>query len=211
VRSMKLPVVALAGLLSLSVVQLARAESKDSHPLALDADVQLGWVQGKHSGGADAGITARLRYAFLALGLSGQAAHALLGSMASASVVAGVSIPVGFIRFDGLGELGLNTYSSVGAELLGNDPGAGGTLPFAGGRAAVLARVFQSHGGTSLWVGPAVQYATDLRHATVTYTYRDQGQDWFSGDEYDNLVTNSVRLGQSRVSVLMTVNLRLPL
>jgi len=191
--------------------QIAHAAAPDSGPLALDVEGQLGWLQGSHSGGVDLGATARLRYGILTAGASIQGATILFGSMGSVSGVAGLSLPVEFIRLDALAEFGLNAYSGVGSNFLSNDPGVRATLPFAGFRTSLLACVFRNARGGSVWLGPSVQYAKDLYSTTRTYTYRDQGESGFSGEYYDRLVTNTVRVGQSRFSILATVSTTIPL
>lgn len=94
----------LCAALVLCSTRMANAGSSSSAPFALEIDNQVGWVQGRHSGGVDAGSTVRFRYHVLTAGLSLQGATILLGSMGAASVVAGLSIPVEFLRFDALAE-----------------------------------------------------------------------------------------------------------
>jgi hypothetical protein len=191
--------------------RIAHAASSSSPPLALEIDNQLGWVQGQHSGGVDLGATVRLRYYVLTAGLSLQGATILFGSMGSASAVAGLSIPVEFVRLDALAELGVNAYADVGSNFMNQDPGTGATLPFVGFRTSLLARIAHNSRGLSVWVGPSVHYAKDLYSTTRTYTYRDQHQDWFDNNYTDELVTRTVHIGQSRVSLLATIGISLPL
>lgn len=191
--------------------RIAHAAPPRSTSLAGELDHQLGWVQGQQSGGVAVGATARLRYHVLTAGLSLQGATILFRSMGSVSTVAGVSVPVEFVRLDAFAELGVNAYTHVGSNFLTRDPGAGATLTFAGARASLLVRVAHHRGGLSVWIGPSVHYAEDLSSTTRTYTYRDQHQDWFDGGYTDEMVTRTVRIGQSRVSLLAAVSLSLPL
>jgi hypothetical protein len=191
--------------LLLSASQIARAETSAS-ALSFDPEMQLGWLQGKHSSGLGFGLTARLSYSIFTAGLSAQGAM-LFNAMTSVSAVGGLSIPIGFVRVDALGELGYNAYSAVGADLLGDDPGANARLPFAGARLSLLGRIFRSHTGRSLWLGPAVQYAKDLYTTKRTYTY--EGSDWLSGDDY--VATETVRIGQPRWSFLAVLSASLPM
>ena len=203
------------GLLSAALVlcgtRIAFADPSGSTPLALEIDNQLGWVQGQHSGGVDGGATVRLRYNVLTAGLGLQGATILFGSMGSASAVAGLSIPVEFVRLDALAEFGVNTYTNVGANFLNQDPGAGATLPFVGARTSLLVRILRNRRGLSVWLGPSVHYATDLYSTTHTYTYRDQHQDWFDNNYTDELVTRTVHIGQTRLSFLATMSISFPL
>jgi hypothetical protein len=182
-----------------------------SAPLALEVDGQLGWVDGQHSGGVDLGATARVRYHVLTVGLSLQGASVGFGSMASAGIVGGVAVPIGFLRLDALAELGLNAYAGVGSNFLRDDPGTGATLPFAGARAALLARLHQKANGASVWLGPAFHYAEDLRSTTSTYTYWDDSANWSTGESSDQWVTESARIGQARYSFLAVASVTLPL
>jgi hypothetical protein len=191
--------------------QASPPSSGRSAPLVLEIDGQMGWVDGQHSGGVDLGATARIRYHVLTAGMSLQGATLLFGSMASASAVGGLAIPIGFMRLDALAELGVNAYTSVGSNVLRNDPGAGATLPFVGARLSALARIHRAPNGASVWIGPALQYAEDIRSTTRTYTYRDQSQDWFTGESSDERVTDSVHIGQSRYSLLAVIGVTLPL
>lgn len=191
--------------------RVAHAAAADPGPLALDVEGQVGWTQGAQSGGATLGGTARIRYGVLTGGVSLQGATTVFGAMGSLSALGGLSLPLGFMRFDALAEAGLDAYSGVGANFLTNSPGASATLPFAGARASLLACLHRTRRGGSVWLGPTFEYAKDLHSTTRTYTYRDQGEDWFDGDQYDNLVTESVRVGQSRVSILATIGGTIPL
>jgi hypothetical protein len=186
------------------------AAAPSSGPLALDVEGQAGWVQGAQSGGVALGGSARVRYGVLTGGGSLQGATTLFATMGSLSALGGLSLPVGLMRFDALGELGINAYSGVGGNFLRHDPGAHATLPFVGVRAQVLAYVFRNARGGSIWLGPSVQYAQDLSATLRTYSYRDQGTDWFSGENYDRQVTSTVRVGQSRISILVTVGATIP-
>lgn len=94
---------------------------------------------------------------------------------------------------------------------MNQDPGKGATLPFAGIRTSLLARVVHNSRGLDVWIGPSIQYAKDLRSITHTYTFRDQHQDWFGNNYTDELVTRTVHIGQSRLSFLATVGISLPL
>lgn len=201
----------LIAALVLCRTRMAHAGSSSSAPFALEIDNQGGWVQGQHSGGVDAGSTVRLRYHVLTTGLSLQGATVLLGSMGAASAVTGLSIPVEFLRLDALAELGVNAYAAVGANFMNQDPGTGATLPFAGMRTSLLARVVYNSQGLGVWIGPSIQYAKDLRSITRTYSFRDQHQDWFDNNYTDELVTRTVHIGQSRLSFLATVGISLPL
>lgn len=203
-----------AALIALCVLCGSRsvyAAPPGSRPLALDVEGQVGWVEGDQSGGVDLGATARVRYGVLTAGTSLQGATSVFGGLGIVSGVGGLSLPIGFIRFDALGEFGLNAYAGVRSNFLTHNPGAHATLPFAGARASLLARVFHNGQGRSVWLGPSIQYAKDLYFTTRTYTFRDQGEDWFNGEYYDKLITKTVRVGQTRISILATVAATIPL
>jgi hypothetical protein len=189
----------------------AYAAPPEARPLALDVEAQVGWVEGDQSGGVDLGATARIRYSVLTAGISLQGATSIFGGLGIVSGVGGLSLPIGFIRFDALGEFGFNAYTGVRSNFWTHDPGAHATLPFAGGRASLLARVFQNNRGRIVWLGPSIQYAKDLYSTTRTYTFRDQGEDWLNGGSYDRLGTSTVRVGQTRISILATIAVTIPL
>lgn len=204
-----------AGLLSAALLlcftRLSYAGSSSSSPLGLEFDSQLGWIQGQHSGGVDEGATVRLRYRVVTAGVGFQGATNLFGIMGSFSTVAGLSIPIELVRLDALAEFGVNGYTGVGSNFLSQDPGASAAIPFVGARTSLLARVLRNGRGFSIWLGPSVQYASDLYSATRTYNYRDKHSDWFTGNSTDELVTRTVRIGQSRWSFLATMSMSLPL
>lgn len=190
---------------------VAHAAASGSSPFALELDQQLGWLEGQHSGGIDAGVTVRLRYSVLTAGLNLQGATTLLNSMGVVGTVAGLSVPLEFLRLDTFAALGFNGYTRVGANFLSDDPGAGAVLPFAGVHSALLARVVRNGRGITVWVGPCIEYAKDLSSTARTYTYREQHQDWFDGSYTDELVTRTVHIGQTRFSVLLTTSISFPL
>jgi hypothetical protein len=63
----------------------------------------------------------------------------------------------------------------------------------------------------SVWLGPTFEYAEDLHSTTRSYSYREQGEGWFDGQQYDDRVTDRVRVGQSRVSIVATIGGTIPL
>ncbi|MGC4065097.1 MAG: hypothetical protein QM784_10720 [Polyangiaceae bacterium] len=187
----------------------ALAEPTNSGPIKFDLESPLGWTQGRHSGGVTFGVSGRARYEIFAAGVSLQAATIVLGSMGSASAIAGLSIPLDFVRVDMLAELGLNSYGQVGANFLTEDPGTSATLPFAGVRPALLFRVLHSNRDVDVWVGPSVHYAKDFHSVRRTYTYYDDSPSWFGVASEGHWDTRSVRIGQSRLCYLLTVGVTL--
>jgi hypothetical protein len=189
----------------------ASADSATARPFALDVEAQSGWMHGKHSGGVTLGFTGRLRYRFLTGGISLQGATNIFGSTGSLSAVAGLSVPLGFLRWDALAEAGWNGYRGVGENFLSGDPGVSAALPFAGVRSSALFRIHQRRQGVGLWLGPSFQYARDLTMVSRTYEYLDQGGGWLFGDARDEWVTRTVTVGQSRYSFLLVLCATVPL
>jgi hypothetical protein len=179
--------------------------------LAADLEGQLGWTQGRHSGGVTLGASGRLRYRVLTAGLALQNATIILGSVTTASALAGLTVPLGHhLRLDALGEVGLNAYDGVGSNFLSDDPGTAETLGFVGGRASLLARVHRGQRGTSLWLGISGSYAHDLTKVVRNYSYRSEGTGLIFGERYDYEQSKSVEIGQSRWALLVTGAVRLP-
>jgi hypothetical protein len=111
---------------------------------AIELQGFVGHIDGEHSGGFTLGATGRLRYSVLTAGVSVLGATQVLGStMVASSALGGLTLPLGQIRLDALGEFGANSYSGVGSGFLSDDPGASATLPFAGARIGVLGRFSQ--------------------------------------------------------------------
>lgn len=193
-------------------VDITQADVPNERPFGFDIDVRTGWVFGDCSSGLSVGVSPRLRYQVLALGLDVQGATTILAtSMGSLAATGGLALPWGRFRLDALGEFGVNGYTGVGASWLGDDPGASGALPFAGGRGALLVCVSCGPTGRSVWLGFTASYARDLYSVDETYTYVDPGASWF-GEEYDaREVSNTVRLGQRRVAAFVTASFALPL
>ncbi len=115
----------------------------------------------------------------------------------------GFSLTLGRVRVDALSEFGVNAYTGVGAALLSDDPGASGSVPFAGGRGALLVCVSCNSKTRSLWLGLAAHYNTDLYTEIKEYTYVET-QSWFDEDPYQQPVVTSVEIGQTRVAVFAT-------
>jgi hypothetical protein len=182
-----------------------------ARPLALELEGHAGWMQGRHDGGVALGVTSRVRYGVLTAGGSLQGATTLLSGMGSLSAVAGLSAPLGILRWDALGEAGVNAYTGVGSNFLSGDPGVSAALPFVGARSSVLVRVLRNRRGVDLWVGPSFHYASDLGSTSRTYSYHSQGSDWIFGDARDEWVTRTVHVGQARYSVLAVVSITVPL
>lgn len=189
----------------------ARAEPVKSSPYAADVEGQVGWIAGQHSGGVATGMTGRARYGVLGVGASWQTATTLLQTMGSASLLAGVSLPIGRLRLEAWGEAGWNAYTGVGSNFLADDPGAKALLPFAGGRSTASWRFFKNRRGVEIWAGPSFQYARDLLVVDRTYSFESTGTDWFSGEPYDRLETRTVAVGQTRYSFLATLSASVPL
>src|SRR5512145_2263000 len=201
----------LVAILALGSTRTVLAQSTSVSSLRLDVEGHLGWTEGQHNGGLTLGITPHIRYKLLTAGVDLKGATIILNSMGSFSAVAGLAIPLEFVRLDAMAELGLSSYAAAGSNFLNNDPGASATLPFAGGRASLLIRVYHTPRGEDVWIGPSIDYAKDLRSTTRTYTYRYQGEDWFNGGYDDYSTTRTVRIGQSRLSYLLTIGVTLPL
>jgi hypothetical protein len=62
-------------------------------------------------------------------------------------------------------------------------------------RYSVLTAGISLQGATSIFGGLGV----------VSGTFRDQGEDWLNGGSYDRLGTSTVRVGQTRISILATI------
>lgn len=195
----------LAALLILSLSRTVLGQRPTPDSIAIAVDSQVGWTQGRHNGGATFGVSPLVRYKLLAAGASLQGATTGFNAMGSASALFGFSVPTEFVRVDVLAELGINSYSGVGANFLSQDPGASATLPFAGARSALLVRLFRNSRGQDIWIGPSIHYAKDLRSTGRSYSYHYQGYDWISGTYDDYWETNSVRIGQSRLCYMITV------
>jgi len=209
----------LATLAITAVPAEARAEAAPgataapASALSLELDGHLGWTDGEQAGGMTVGVAGRALLHGLTAGVSLQGATALLSSLGSASLLAGLAIPDGWmrgavpidwLRIHLLGELGYDAFGGVHRGLLDDDPGTGGVLAFAGLRGALLVRVHRSTRGHALFVGLTTSYAEDLGTLDKTYSWRDTGTNWFSGEPYDELRTTTVVLGQSRLALLAT-------
>lgn len=201
----------LAAILVLGSTRTLLAQSTSVSSLRLDVEGHLGWTEGQHSGGFTLGVTTHVRYKLLTAGVDLKGATIIFDSLGAASAVAGLAIPLDFVRIDALAELGINSYDAVGSNFMSHDPGTNATLPFAGGRASLLIRVYRTPRGEDIWIGPSIHYAKDLRSIARTYTYRYQGEDWFNGGYDDYWTTRTVRIGQSRLSYLLTIGVTLPL
>jgi hypothetical protein len=192
--------------------ELATADERELEPRsALELEGQLGYADGDHTGGVTAAAFARARWRWITAGCGVELSSALFTSVASASAVGGVTIPLGILRFDLLGELGGRAYQGVGSNFLSDDPGAGAILPFAGVRAAWLARIHRSRQGNHVWLGVSGAYGRDLARTTREYSYRRQGTDWFTGEPYDERVQTRVDIGQTSYSLLASMGVTLPL
>jgi hypothetical protein len=187
---------------------VARADTASLDEFAFELDTHLGWIEGQHSGGPAFALTPRVRYFPFTLGASAQGATVLIDSMGSLSAVGGLCLPLGPLRWDALAELGYNGYEDVGSGLLSDDPGASAVVPFAGARIGLLAPLPASRDGISAWIGISIHYAEDLRSETRTYTYINSP--WFSlWADPDQEITRTVRMGQSRLSMLVAVTVAL--
>ena len=92
----------------------------------------LGVATGEGAGGPGFTLMATHRFHFLELGLDCQAA-AFMSRMAGIGGVGGLHFGEDFsLRL--LGSAGIHTYGAIGSQLLSNDPGVSGTVPYAGGR-----------------------------------------------------------------------------
>jgi len=192
--------------------ELASADEKELEPrTALELDGQLGYGDGPHTGGVTAAAFARARWNWITAGCGMELSSAVFTSVLSASAVGGVTFPLGIARFDFLGEIGGHAYHGVGSNFLTDDPGAGAILPFAGVRAALLARIHRNGQGHRVWLGVSGAYGRDLARTTREYSYRRQGTDWFTGEPYDERVRTHVDIGQTRYSLLASMGVTLPL
>jgi hypothetical protein len=202
----------LALLLVCSGTRSAHAEPRTDSPSFLGGEAYSGWVEGRHSGGVLVGGSVRLGYRWLTAGLNLQGATVLLGSMASASALGGISARASVLRLDALAEVGVNGYTQVGSNFLSHDPGTSAVLPFAGGRAAALLRVVRrASTGAEIWVGPSVAYAHDLASTTHTYSYEQGSGLGLFGDSATGEAFSTVTVGQTSYSASLVVSLTLPL
>ena len=80
--------------------------------------------------------------------------------------------------FDALGEFGVHSHHVAGG-LLSDDPGATGTIPYAGGRVGVRWTLGNTTNRARPHVGVWLFVRQDLSSHTATYQYEEEG--WFGG------------------------------
>jgi hypothetical protein len=119
------------------------------------------------------GASVLVRIALFEVGVLGQGHSAALDDYTggSGSLLAGVALQTPFgLRADLLGQVGIDSYSGVGADhILGSaPPGASGTLPVVGARLGLSYRFFRDaseHPEVGLWA----VYEDDVGRLSVRY------------------------------------------
>jgi hypothetical protein len=120
-----------------------------------------------------------------------------------AALHAGVLARLGDLELDAAGLLGI-AYMHTGEAILGENPGAGGSIGFTGARGGlryVLKTLYDGRILLSLGIG--FSYEHDLNPYTIDYKYTEQN--WlFDNDEH--LATDSVRIGTDRVAFMLSLS-----
>lgn len=151
-------------------------------PVPADFMLQLGlgaFDDADHTGGMELDGLALLRYGILDVGGVLESGSQPLGyRFGEPGVAAGLGLrPASGVRTDILAVVGADTYSHVGQDGFGDDPGAGGTVPAAGVR---LALTFPFNDRPNHLVLSGVgSYDADFGRIHASYLY--QKRSWFGG------------------------------
>ena len=127
---------------------------------------------------------------------------------AGAAAHAGLRVPIERfdLELDAAATLG-GAAVRMGPGLLSDDPGAGGSIGFVGGRGGVGLQVFRSgSGNVQLSLSAAFSYEHDLARYTVHYTYA-QRDGWFGAGEEIGIANGSKRIGMDRAALMLGVGL----
>jgi hypothetical protein len=172
--------------------------SVHADPFRVSVQKGTGWTQGEHSGGLTLEGSALGHWKELRLGVTGQFATGLLNNELGFAAVAGLGLGDP-LQVTVLGEAGMHHYSGVGAGFMSEDPGADGSLPYAGGRLLVGYRVTHSRRVNFALAG-SFALNHDLHTLTRHYSYTETG--WlFSDESYP--VEETVTLGQTQSTLTL--------
>ncbi|HEX4338638.1 MAG TPA: hypothetical protein VH062_22185 [Polyangiaceae bacterium] len=135
----------------------------------------IGWLggfaqlDGSKYGGIENGVAFQYRYRWFVGGpLVAASAEPLSASSYTVAATAGVGTRLGKqVRAQVLGVFGAHFHQNVGYELLGNDNGADGTVPFAGARAS-MGYLFGKR-FAHFELGAFVELDDDLTRRHITY------------------------------------------
>jgi hypothetical protein len=154
-----------------------------AHPLhgAFGLDAQLGGVAGDVVGPLFS-IGAFYRYDLIEVGLLTDAACCLPSRTSVGALVGWNGRHETGKGFELLGELGAHAYQGVGGSILGGDPGASGTLPYAGIRLAFASSHQPAEGRHIAGLLRISLFArSDLSRGHAEYAYNSVG--FFTGTQ----------------------------
>jgi len=98
-----------------------------------------------------------------------------------------------------LGDSGVHSYTGVGAGFLSDDPGAGGTVPYAGARTEI-GYIFYRGKRSAFGITTAFYANTDLSSIRRKYTYTEH--DWlFDDSSFTQRATHTIGQTQLAASV----------
>lgn len=121
---------------------------------------------------------------------------------------AGLRIPLASFELEAAGTLG-GSWLHMDGSLLSEDPGAGGSIGFVGGRASidyVFHRAESS--GSQASIALAFSYEHDLEPYTVEYTYVDDGGwGWGSYDDEPSVQRAHKRIGMDRMAIMLALGI----
>ncbi|MDI3290252.1 hypothetical protein [Polyangium sp. 15x6] len=167
------------------------------------SDVRVGGYAGLFSAyelGAMAGIHVQYRLGMFEVGGFGEGGTEFMSQYAGFGATGGLAWRAPFgLRLTASAVLGLHAYQNVGARIFSQDPGADGTIPFAGAR--IGASYVFGRGPNHVEVGLMGLYEGDLYHSRVTTHYT--AVDWDHGDSTEE--TSMHTLGTDRLGALVTV------
>ncbi|HTM43932.1 MAG TPA: hypothetical protein VL137_03200 [Polyangiaceae bacterium] len=175
---------------------LAAAETNDH--FAWDGYAGNGVSGGKHTGGLLLDGRLLFHVGVLRLGTGAQLAGLFSWELTWAGLL-GLGLDQAHWHLALLGDSGVHSYTGVGAGFLSDDPGAGGTVPYAGARTEI-GYIFYRGKRSAFGITTAFYANTDLSSIRRKYTYTEH--DWlFDDSSFTQRATHTIGQTQLAASV----------